>query len=140
VAAVTLRDRIPAFGALMLGALVVGSVLLAHPVPLAAQPQPDAPEYADSAYRMAHGKGYTTTLRDQPNHPQGANPPRYQMGYPVVLAPFSLLGQYPGNVQTGARIVAAALVLVVGWSAYAAGGAWSAAIAMSVLDVSPCWA
>jgi hypothetical protein len=123
--------------ALLLGTLVAGRVLLANPIPIAAQPQPDAAEYADSAYRMAHGEGYTTTLRDQPNHPQGANPPRYSIGYPLVLAPFSLVGLYPGNVQVGAKLAAVALVLVVGWAAYVAGGAWSATIAVAVLGASP---
>ena len=62
-------------------ALVFTVLLLLHqPYSLANQPFPDAHEYLDAANRLAHGHGYTTTVRDNafsPHLRQAVNPPRY---------------------------------------------------------------
>lgn len=117
--------------------LVVASMLLSHPIPLPQQAQPDTSEYADSANRLVHGLGYTTTVKELPTHPAGANPPRYPMGYPLLLAPFALLGQYPSNVQLGAKVIACLLVIAVAWAALELAGLWAASVAVLLIGLSP---
>ena len=118
-------------------ALLAAFILTRQPIPLSQQPFPDASEYADSARNLAHGHGYTTTVLDQPGHAEGYNPPRYPPGYSLLLAPFALVGDYPGNVQTGEKVVTVALLLACEWAAFELGGAWAALGAAVLVGLSP---
>lgn len=129
--------RLPTLLLLLATALVGVSLLVVRAPPLEQQPQPDSTEYAESAQRLAHGLGYTTTVLDQGNHPPGANPPRYPIGYPLTLAPFTLVGHYPDNVQLGAKLITVALVVIVAWAAFESGGPWAGLIAVAVVGASP---
>jgi hypothetical protein len=104
-------------------------LLIRPSVPLSAQPYPDAREYANSAYRLAHGDGYTTTVKDKGIHP-GVNPPRYPPGYPMLLAPFATVGHYPANVQFGAKVIVAALIVLVALAAFDLAGPWAGILAV----------
>ena len=121
-------------------ALITTSLLLFHqPFPLAAQPFPDAHEYLNAAYRLAHGHGYTTTVRDNPYSPhakQVVNPPRFPPGTSLILAPFGLVGSYPGNIAFGARLLAVTLVLATGWAAYSLAGWYAALLAVVIAATS----
>ena len=119
--------------------IVTTSLLLFnHPYPLARQPFPDAHEYLNTAYRLAHGHGYTTTVRDNPRSgiTQVVNPPRFPPGTSLVLAPFALLGHYPGNVEFGSRVLVVGLVLATGWAAYTLAGWYAALVASLVASTS----
>ena len=128
-------------GILALLTLVVLVVLLLnHTFALSNQPFPDAHEYLNAAYRLAHGHGYTTTVRDNTfsSHArQAVNPPRYPLGTSLVLAPFALFGTYPGNEELGARIIVIALVIATGWAGYALGGWYPALLSSFVVALSP---
>jgi hypothetical protein len=121
-------------------ALMTTSLLLFHqPLPLSAQPFPDAHEYLNAAYRLAHGHGYTTTVRDNPYSPhaeQVVNPPRFPPGTSLILAPFGLVGSYPGNIEFGARLLAVALVIATGWAAYSLAGWYAALLAVVIAATS----
>jgi hypothetical protein len=124
----------------LLTVVVLVVVLLNHPYGLSDQPFPDAHEYLNAAYRLAHGHGYTTTVRDNvfsPHARQAVNPPRYPPGTSLVLAPFSLLGDYPGNEEVGARLIVVALVVASGWAGYVLGGWYPALISAFVVALSP---
>jgi hypothetical protein len=121
-------------------ALITTALLLfRQPFPLSAQPFPDAHEYLNAAYRLAHGHGYTTTVRDNPysSHArQVVNPPRFPPGTSLLLAPFGLLGSYPGNIEFGARLLAVALVIATGWAAYSLAGWYAALLAVVIAATS----
>lgn len=105
--------------ALVLAASVwaVFPVLTVASVPLQGQPFPDAAEYADAAFQMAHGNGYVTLV-----HGNGPEPPRYPPGFSLALTPFSAFGDYPWNVQMAARAFAVLYVLAaVSVAGYLAG-------------------
>jgi hypothetical protein len=124
------RFRVVALGVLGLLAFVFTVVLvLRQPFPLANQPFPDAHEYLNAANRLAHGHGYTTTVRDNSFAHLGrsVNPPRYPPGTSLVLAPFALFGHYPGNIEFGSRLIVVALVIAAGWAAFVIAG-WYAAL------------
>ena len=106
---------------------------------LAAQAYPDGAQYADSAYRFAHGDGYTTTVVDRPGYPP-VNPPRYPPGYPLLLAPFTLIGDYPANVLLGGKLLGASLVAAMGWAALRFGGLIGAGVVFAVCATSPFYA
>ncbi len=126
-------------GGLWLLTVVATVLLLLHsPLPWSQQPFPDAHEYLNAAYRLAHGLGYSTTVRDNPYSPhlhQAVNPPRYPPGTSLLLAPFALLGSHPGNIELGARLLAVALVGATGWAAYSLGG-WYAALLTALLTAT----
>jgi hypothetical protein len=106
---------------------------------IADQPFPDAHEYIDAAHRLANVLGYTTTVRDFPLSPhlaQAVNPPRFPPGTSLVLAPFALVGSFPGNVEFGSRLIVVALVLAVAWAGYSLAGIWTALIASLLVATS----
>jgi hypothetical protein len=117
---------------LVLAAIIIlasGFLLSRHTFAPGLQPFPDGVEYADAATRLAHGHGYTTTIRDyaiSPHAAQAVNPPRYPPGYPLLLAPFAAAG----HVNLGTRVAAVLLVLAVGWAALELGGPWAAILAV----------
>lgn len=119
--------------AVVLTAAAVVVLLATRSIPLAGQPFPDSAEYADGAYRLAHGDGYSTTVRDisgSPHLAEAVNPPRYPPGYSIALAPFTLVKDFPGNVELGTKVLALVLVLVIAWAALELGGPWAAVIAV----------
>ena len=130
-----------ALGVLAIVTLVlIVKLLLNHPFALSDQPFPDAHEYLNEAYRLAHGHGFTTTVRDYPfsaHARQAVNPSRYPPGTAIVLAPFSLFGSYPGNVEFGGRIIVVALVLAAGWAGFSLRGWYAAMISAFVVALSP---
>ena len=125
-----------------LALLTVSGILLLlfqNPYPLINQPFPDAHEYLNAAYRIAHGHGYTTTVRDNafsPHVHHVVNPPRFPPGTSLVLAPFALIGTYPANVEFGARLIVLGLVFVVGWAGYSLSGWFAALLAAFVTAIS----
>jgi len=131
--------RIRIVRVLLVAALVLASYELATVAyrPLAQQPEPDAQEYADSARNLAHGEGYSTTVRDMPTHPSGRHPPRYPPGFPIALAPFALFGDFPANVQAGAKLIAVVYLLVMAMAALRLGGPLGALIAVVLVWMSP---
>lgn len=128
----TRRPDIPVLIAVLLGASALLTVAIAPPRPLPAQPFPDAPEYADVARHIAVGEGFATTIL-----PDGPRPTRYPPGFPVALVPFALAGDYPANVQVGARVLAVVYVVSVLVAAWALGGPTAAAVAGAALTISP---
>jgi 4-amino-4-deoxy-L-arabinose transferase-like glycosyltransferase len=121
-----------------IGVLIL--LLLNHPFPLGSQPFPDAHEYVNAAYRLAHGHGYTTTVRDNPYSPhakQPVNPPRYPPGTSLVLAPFALFGSSPASVEFGSRLIVVVLVVTTGWAGYTVGGWYPALISALIIALSP---
>ena len=131
--------RLIVLGGLGFFTIIATGLLLFHsPLPLSKQPFPDAHEYLNAANRLAHGQGYTTTVRDYPYSPhihQVTNPPRFPPGTSLLLAPFALVGSYPGNVEFGVRLIAIALVVVTGWAALSIGG-WYAALLAALITAT----
>jgi hypothetical protein len=114
-------------------------LLVRQPFSLANQPFPDAHEYLNAAFRLAHGHGYTTTVRDNPFSPhrhQSVNPPRFPPGTSLILAPFGLVGHYPGNIEFGSRLVVVALVIAAGWAAFVMAGWYAALLAAFITSTS----
>jgi hypothetical protein len=114
-------------------------LLLRQPFSLVEQPFPDAHEYINTAARLAHGHGYTTTVRDFPSSPhlrQSVNPPRFPPGTSLVLAPFAWIGHYPGNIEFGSRLLVVALVIATGWAAFTIAGWYAALLAAFVTSTS----
>ena len=114
-------------------------LLLRQPFSLVEQPFPDAHEYINAAARLAHGHGYTTTVRDIPSSPhlrQSVNPPRFPPGTSLVLAPFAWIGHYPGNIEFGSRLLVVALVIATGWAAFTIAGWYAALLAAFVTSTS----
>ena len=132
--------RFASLGALGLVAVITtGMLLFYHPQTLTHQPFPDAHEYLDAANRLAHGQGYTTTVKDNAysSHVhQAVNPPRFPPGMSLVLAPFALVGQFPENVEFGSRLIDVALVIAVGWAAFSLSGWYAALLATIVTSTS----
>ena len=109
------------------------------PYPMAKQPFPDAHEYLNAADRLAHGQGYTTTVRDNlysPHIDQAVNPPRFPPGTSLVLAPFALIGTFPGNVEFGSRLIVVGLVVATGWAAFSMAGWYTALLAALLVSIS----
>ena len=128
------------FVILLVGAVATTVALFLHrPFSVADQPFPDAHEYLNAAYRLAHGQGYTTTVRDYASSPHlrmAVNPPRFPPGTSLVLAPFALLGSYPANVEFGSQLITVALVLAVGWAAYTLAGRYAGLLAVILASTS----
>lgn len=123
----------------LLGICLLGTctfLLLRPAIPLNLRPFPDTAEYSNSAYRLAHGEGYTTTVKDEPIH-TGVNPPRYPPGYPLVLAPFAAVGHFPADVEFGEKTIVAALVVVVALAALDLAGPWAAIVATLLVFSTP---
>lgn len=124
---------------LWLAVIVATGLLFFHAhLPLSQQPFPDAHEYLDAANRLAHGHGFTTTVRDNPYSPhihRAVNPPRFPPGTSLLLAPFALIGHFPGNVEFGARLLEVGLVIAVGWAAYSLAG-WYAALLTALITAT----
>ena len=120
-------------------AVVARHLLLTPAIPLDNQPVPDAQEYAVSAYRLAHGQGFTidATIKEVPTHPPGVNPPRFPPGLPLLLAPFTLSGQFPDDAQFGARTVAIGYLLVMTLAAAFLAGSWAALLVTLLVGISP---
>jgi hypothetical protein len=129
-------SAMPRTAAAMIAALVCAATLVSVAVapgrPLAEQPSPDAQEYADSARSLAQDRGFFTFIYDGQREP-----PRYPPGYPLALAPFALIGSFPGNVERGARAYVLLYVLAVVIAAWVLGGPVAAAIAAVVVGISP---
>ena len=128
------------FGLLgFLALLTTAMLLLQTPNPLSRQPFPDAHEYLNAADRLAHGQGYTTTVRDNLYSPHGqkaVNPPRFPPGTSLVLAPFAVIGTYPGNVELGARLIVVGLVVATAWAAFTLAGWYAALLAALFVSTS----
>lgn len=118
--------------AVLLTALTCASVQSAQPMPIDQQPTPDAREYADSAQRLADGVGFNTTI-----HGGVALPPRYSPGFPIALAPFAALKDFPQGVQLGASAAAIFYVLAVVAAAWALAGPVGGSFAALLLLFSP---
>lgn len=127
-------------GLLGLFAILTTCLLFFHsPLPLSHQPFPDAHEYLDAANRLAHGQGYTTTVRDNvySHHiHEAVNPPRFPPGTSLVLAPFALLGHFPGNIEFGSRLLVVGLVLATGWAAFTLAGWYAALLAVLIASTT----
>jgi hypothetical protein len=133
------RFRVIVLGILGLLTLAFTLVLLLRqPYSLPNQPFPDAHEYLNAANRLAHGHGYTTTVRDNAfNHQhQSVNPPRYPPGTSLLLAPFALLGHYPGNVEFGSKLIVVAMVIAAGWAAFVIAGWYAALLTAFITSIS----
>lgn len=115
--------------------LVAWSLLSRHWVPLNDQPRPDSQTYAISAYQLTHGNGYTTPVPAGPHSP--LNPPRYPPGFSLVLSPFTLVGQFPGNAQFGSGVIVVLLVLTLAWAALELAGPLSAILAVVLVATAP---
>jgi hypothetical protein len=116
--------------AVIAGALV--SVLLVPPRPLPQQPFSDALEAADGARQLVTGHGYVTFA-----HGAKPEPPRYPPGYSLLLAPFAAAGEFPANVQLGAKIYAAVYLLLAAVAAWTLAGPVAGALAAILIAVSP---
>jgi 4-amino-4-deoxy-L-arabinose transferase-like glycosyltransferase len=120
-------------GAVVAMALAAVPILRATPQPLAEQPFPDAAEYADASYQLAHGNGYATYVHDGERQP-----PRYPPGFSALLAPFTRwAGDYPESTQRGAKLLVLASLLAVCLAAWALAGPVAAGIAALVAGTSP---
>lgn len=108
---------------------------LKTPRPLGQQPVPDAPEYVDSAWHLAHGDGFVTARKF--GRRPGLNPPDKPPGYPLLLAPFTLVGRFPENAQRGAQMLALLYPIVAVGSALAIGGPLAALLVTILVWVSP---
>ena len=64
------------------------------------------------------------------------NPPRFPPGTSLILAPFALIGSYPGNVEFGSRLIVVALVIGSGWAAYSLAGWYAALLAVLLVSIS----
>ena len=113
-------------------ALAVAAIplLRAEPTPLAAQPFPDSPEYADAARQLATGNGYVTYV-----HGSEAQPPRYPPGYSVALAPFARW-DHPEGTQLGAQLMVLTLLVVVWGVTWLLGGPLAAGLAAGLVFTS----
>jgi hypothetical protein len=100
--------------------------------PLEEQPFPDGHEYSDAARHLAEGDGYVTSI-----YGSDLQPPRFPPGYSLVLTPFAFVGEFPGNVQLGAKVVVAVYVILTVLLAWSLAGPLAAALAAVVLFVSP---
>ncbi|MBA3573273.1 MAG: hypothetical protein H0W34_15165 [Pyrinomonadaceae bacterium] len=108
------------------------SVILVEPRSLPEQPFPDAQEYADATRQLVSGEGYVTYVHGNVRHP-----PRYPPGFSLALVPFAIVGNYPSNVQMGAKLFAALYVLAAVFAAWRIGGWFAAAIVAAMIGVSP---
>lgn len=113
-------------------ALALGPLAMIEPRPLNRQPSPDAQEYADAARHLAAGDGYVVTIRRGETQP-----PRYPPGYSLALAPFALVGAYPGNVQLGSKLYAMLYLVVTLVAAWVVAGPLAAAVAVALVGSSP---
>jgi len=118
--------------ALVATGLAVGVILHVRPHPLARQPFPDAQEYTDGARQIAHGNGYVTVV-----HGSEPLPPRYPPGFSLALAPFAAVGDYPHDIQFGAKLVAVLYVLGAVAVAWTLGGPIAALLTVGVVTISP---
>jgi hypothetical protein len=127
------RQRWFAIGAALLTTtFAIGPLVMIEPRPLNRQPSPDAQEYADAAHHLALGDGYITTITRGERRP-----PRYPPGFSLALAPFSLVGAYPANVQTGAKVYAVLYILATLVAGWVVGGPLAAAVAVALVGSSP---
>lgn len=117
VGAATQRTwRVVAFAAVALVVLV----LLADPIRPWWENNTDAHAYAETAHQMIRGHGYVMLDGYQE---------RYPPGWPALLAPVTLVGHFPGNVQVFARLTGVVLLGLVWWAAKKIGGYTAAATA-----------
>jgi 4-amino-4-deoxy-L-arabinose transferase-like glycosyltransferase len=137
------RTLIPWTFAVASCAIAIAPVLQSTPVPLAAQPFPDAQQYADEAYQIALGHGFVTRIDerfavDRQSPKAELRPPRYPPGFALALAPFVHFGSSdPSDAQTGTRTIAIALVLIVAAAATMLGGPIAGGIAALAIWASP---
>ena len=128
---------IPAIATIASLVILAVHILAVQPRPLSEQPFPDAPEYADAAWQIAHGNGYVTYVLDYNVHDIKPRPPRYPPGFSLALAPFALVGDYPSNVQTGAKFFDALYLLITVISAWSVGGPLAATLSAAFIGTSP---
>jgi hypothetical protein len=127
-----MRKHFPTLLALLLTGITCFSVLSSTPLPIQAQPVPDAREYADSAQRLVDGVGFTTVIHGGP-----PLPPRYSPGFPFALAPFAAFADYPEGVQHGATAAALLYVLAVVLAAWTLAGPLGGGFAALLVLFSP---
>jgi hypothetical protein len=108
-------------------------VFLVEPRPLAEQPFPDAQELSDAAHQLANGNGYVTYTYHNERHP-----PRSPPGFPLLLTPFAAFGgEFPSNVQFGAKFFTALYVLFAVFAGWRVGGWLAAALVAAIIGFSP---
>ena len=127
--AVTTLLATAAVTALLLAIVPVVGAPVRH---LAAQPFPDSAEYADAARHLVQGDGYVTTA-----HGGQPAPPLYPPAFSMALAPFAALGDYPGNVQTGAKWFAVAYAAAAAVAAWSLAGPFAALLTSLAIATSP---
>lgn len=129
---VWLRRRFPALLALLLTLVTVLSVNSAPAKPLQEQVTPDARQYIDTAQNIVEGNGFVTNY-----DATIPNPPRYAPGYPLALAPFAKLQEFPEGQQLGQRVIVILYVLAVVGAAWALAGANAGSFAALILLLTP---
>jgi 4-amino-4-deoxy-L-arabinose transferase-like glycosyltransferase len=122
--------------------LALAPVARSRPVPLIDQPFPDAQTYADTAFQIANGNGFGTVVDERLDRDQQlttrVRPSRFPPGYSIALAPFVQLGDNEAtSAQTGARWVAALLVVSLFLASFVLGGPLAATVASLVSFFSP---
>jgi glycosyltransferase involved in cell wall biosynthesis len=137
-----------AVAALLLAVIPAASAPAAH---LATQPYPDAQVYADAARHFARGDGYVTTVYDTAGAPSPPiaseqrdwlvkgppRPPMFPPGFSLALAPFAAIGEFPGNVQAGAKAFAILYVVATVLVAWYLAGQLAAAVTSILVATSP---
>lgn len=88
----------------------------------------DSHHYAEAAHELIRGDGYVAFEGERP---------RYPVGMSVVLAPATLVGDFPGNVQSAALLITGLLVVVICATAWRLGGPVAAAAAAGICVLSP---
>ncbi len=95
------------------------------------RPRPDALEYEEAARNLAHGEGYCLRIAG------GKYPPRYPIGFSLLLVPAVALADRPG---AGVRVVwvsALAAVAAAWWLGRAAGDGVSGTAAALLTALAP---
>ena len=125
--------------ALLLTAWALVPVVSVDKKPLSRQPKPDALEYADAAWQLAHGRGYVMFYNEKrQRYGKVALPPRYPFGTSAALAPFAIgSSHYPGGIPTGSVVISALYVVACVAAAWRIGGPVAAAFAALLVGLSP---
>jgi hypothetical protein len=113
--------------------VVLVSVERAPEQNLSVQPPPDSQEYAYTARALAQDQGdYTYSYGNV------RLPSRYAPGYPLALSPFAMLGgEFPRQVQLGAKFWALVYVVVAVFAAWVLGGPLATILASIFIGISP---
>lgn len=115
----------------------------ASPLPLDAQPQPDALSYADGAVQIANGNGFRlrydeTKPTDEQTSDAPLRPSRYPPGFSLALAPFVEFGDNSAtDTQVGSKFYVIVLLVLVFIAAWIIGGPWAALLAAVLTIAAP---